>query len=97
MEKALQMQKKQQKRPYLAPEVVSVEFVVEVGTSASIYDVQLTDPGLQAKEVDGMLMFLSSMQGSDARMGQQMGYFVGSFDDYTGGGPSSVGYFGGHF
>ena len=100
------MQKEQQKRPYLAPEIISVEFSVEKGMVGSS-DIEYNGNGVKAFEDEfGMMMFISSQNNPGAYMGNQMGYFGSGSFAAPGGGSSSApmgggygggGYFGGGF
>lgn len=84
------MQKEQQKRPYLAPEITMVDFKVEVGQAASLE--VYTGNGVQQYEQDLMhMMFLTQQNGGNARMGDGMSYFGYEGGSYFGTGSTSNG------
>lgn len=78
------MQKEQQKRPYLAPEIISVEFSVEKGMNASVTpDVQIHT---QQELIDAM------MRNQDQRFN---GYGINAQQSQWEGSWNSGGYFSG--
>lgn len=80
------MQKEQQKRPYLAPEITTVEFWVERGMEGSEVEVTPATLGvMQIGVINGMNLYMG-----DA-MQNGSGYFS-SGSSYSGG--SGGGYFG---
>lgn len=84
------MQKIQQKRPYLAPEITMVDFKVEVGQAASLE--VYTGNGVQQYEQDAMyMMFLTQQNGANARMGNGMSYFGYDGGSYFGTGSTGNG------
>ena len=89
------MQNIQLKKPYLAPEIVSVDFKVERGMQGSPSQVEL---GVKGQE-DDQYMYFGALQRDHqgSRMGDQM--FSGNyFGEFTPGeGPSGAGYFGGYY
>lgn len=85
------MQKEQQKRPYLAPEIISVEFSVEKGMNASVP---------QEAELGNMQIGMIDEYERYLRMGEGMtqlgvgGTGSGSYFGYGADGSGDGGYFG---